>query len=204
MLILPEDVDIHDAEEGEDVTGQLVRLDRKLAAKGIDGKWWAQISSKTLREKELDHHWSWRKIVGNRRPPKWDCLAVLGPTKEVEGAITYQVNAISQIETGKGAVYVDRLAVAPRNRDWLIDPNKYTGVGTVLLLAAVRQSYSLKLGGRVWLSCVPDERSKRFYANKNFTFLREDDEGMIDYELPAAEAEKWLVKEGWLDAEEAE
>jgi hypothetical protein len=94
---------------------------------------------------------------------------------------------------------VEYLAVAPQNRPWLVDPAKYRGVGTVLLFAAVRRSYSLGLGGRVWLSCVPDKRSQEFYENKEFRAIRTDSEDMIDYELPADKAEKWLIAVGGLD-----
>ena len=110
----------------------------------------------------------------------------------------YQIDAKSQIESGAGAVFVDRLAAAPRNRPWLASPPRYRGVGTVLLLAAVRHSYSLGLGGRVWLVSLPSERTKEFYKNRGFRRIYDDGDGMIDFELPAAKAETWLKNEGYL------
>ena len=111
----------------------------------------------------------------------------------------YRIDAKSQIEEGEGAVYVDRLAAAPRNRPWLAEPPKYRGAGTVLLLAAVRHSYSLGLGGRVWLTSLPSERTRAFYAKRGFLPIFEAEDGMIDFELPSAKAETWLTSEGYLE-----
>ena len=36
------------------------------------------------------------------------------------------------------------------------------------MLAAVRHSYLLGLGGRVWLSSLPSERTRDFYTNRGF------------------------------------
>ncbi len=74
----------------------------------------------------------------------------------------------------------------------------YRGVGTVLLLAAVRHSYLLGLGGRVWLSSLPSERTREFYARRGFQVTFEHDDGTIDFELPTARAVAWLEEEGYL------
>ena len=123
-------------------------------------------------------------------------LAVLGPEEDIEGAISYRVDTRSQLDPDVGAVYVDRLATAPRNRPWVVNPTKYRGVGTVLLFAAVRDSYSLGLGGRVWLSCMPNPRSRAFYVQKGFQMICQHEDDMIDYELPAHKAVEWLKTEG--------
>ena len=180
-----------------DVDAIVGRLTRHDAADSIDGKWWGIPVSKTLREQEGDHHWCWRQQVGEKRNrAAWECLAARGPEGDIEGAAIYRVDARSQLDPNEGTVYMDRLAAAPRNRDWLVAPPRYRGVGTALLLAAVQHSYSLGLGGRVWLSCLPDARSQRFYEGKGFCVLSVDEDGMIDYELPADVAEKWLEAEG--------
>lgn len=127
----------------------------------------------------------------------WESLAVQSASGSVEGAITYRIDAESQLEAGKGAVYVDRIAAAPRNRPWVAEPPKYRGIGNVLLLAAVRHSYLLGLGGRVWLTSLPSERTKKFYRDRGFEVIFQDLEGMIDFELPTAAAEKWLKNRGY-------
>jgi hypothetical protein len=128
--------------------------------------------------------------VGNARGAKHNCA--------IEGGITYRIDARSRLESGLGAVYADRLAVAPRNRPWLVSAPIYRGVGTVLLLAAIRHSYLLGLGGRVSLTSLPSERTREFYACRGFQVILEHADGMIDFELPTATAVAWLEEEGYL------
>jgi hypothetical protein len=117
MLELPESISILNVERGARVRAQLVRLDRKLAAQQIDGTWWEIAVSKRKRSEEGDHHWTWRKLVGVLRLDlAWDSLAIKSAGGNVEGAMTYRIDAKSQLEPGEGVVYVDRLATAPRNR----------------------------------------------------------------------------------------
>ncbi|MFC1758566.1 GNAT family N-acetyltransferase [Planctomycetota bacterium] len=199
MLELPNDVSIYSVRQEAYVKAKLVRLDRNIAAKQIDGTWWKLQVSKTLRSDEGDNHWEWRKLVGeHRNNANWDALGIQRSNDCVEGAILYRIDAKSQIEKGKGAVYVDRIATAPQNRGWLAGPPKYKGIGSVLLLAAVRHSYLLGLEGRVWLSSLPSEKTRGFYRGKGFHVIFEEQDGMIDFELSAAAAQKWLKDKGYL------
>jgi GNAT superfamily N-acetyltransferase len=199
MLSLPESVSIYSVNKGAEVRASLVDLSRKAAAQKIDGTWWEIGVSKRLRAKESDNHWQWRKLVGEIRDDHaWDAIAVQSVSGNIEGAMTFRVDALSQLEKGLGVVYVDRLAVAPRNRPWLVDPPKYQGIGTVLLFAAVRESYLLGLEGRVWLTSLPSERTREFYRKKGFQEIFSDEDGMIDFELPKEKAEQWLRLKGYL------
>lgn len=199
MLSLPESVTIYNVSKGVKVRASLVDLSRKVAAQKIDGTWWEISGSKRLRAEEGDNHWQWRKLVGEIRDEHaWDAIAVQSASGNIEGAMTFRVDALSQLEKGLGVVYVDRLAAAPRNRPWLVDPPKYLGIGTVLLFAAVRESYSLGLEGRVWLTSLPSERTRQFYRKKGFQEIFSDEDGMIDFELPKEKAEQWLRHEGYL------
>lgn len=153
MLVLPDDITIFDCARHAPLRAKLVRLNRELAAKEVDGTWWKIPVSKRAREAEGDHHWEWRKLVGlHRNELVWEALA------------------------------------AP----------KYKGIGTALLLAAVRHSYSLGLGGRVWLTSLPTERTRDFYRKRGFRVIFEDENGMIDFELPTGVAQQWLECEGYL------
>ena len=199
MYTLPEVVTLFNVQQNSEVVAKLVRLTRDRAAKQIDGTWWNVPVSKTLREQEDDHHWQWRKIVGEHHNHRaWEAVGVQGPDEGIEGAMVYRIDAKSQIDYGQGALYVDRIATAPRNRPWLVGTSKYQGVGTVLLFEAVRHSYLLGLRGRVWLSSLPSERTRRFYDQKGFEVIFEDADGMIDYELPTVKAVEWLEAEGFL------
>ena len=181
------------------VNAHLSRLTRELAAKEIDGTWWNLPASKSVRKEEGDNHWLWRKIVGeNHSKLTWEALAIQTSSGSIEGAIAYRIDAQSQLQGGEGAVYGDRIATAPQNRPWVVDPQKHQGIGSVLLLAAVRHSYLLGLGGRVWLSSLPSERTRKFYRDRGFEVIFQDSDGMIDFELPAAAAEKWLKERGYL------
>ena len=199
MLVLPDDVTLFSIQQNSDVRARLVRLTRNLAADRIDGEWWKIEVPKRLRAQEVDHHWLWRQIVGqNRNDRSWESLAVESEGGAIEGAIAYRIDALSRIESGAGAIYADRLAAAPRNRPWLVSAPSYQGVGTALLLATVRHSYLLGLGGRVALASVPSERTRGFYARRGFQVTFEQEDGMIDFELPAATAVAWLEEEGYL------
>lgn len=199
MLVLPEAIAIFNVAREVRVRAQLVRLDRTLAAQQIDGTWWKIEVSSRLRSKEADTHWTWRKLIGEiRSDSNWDAFAIKSASGNVEGAMTYRIDAKSQLELGVGVVYVDRLATAPRNRPWLVDPPKYKGIGSVLLLAAVRESYALGFGGRVWLTSLPSEQTRQFYRNRGFREIFKDEDGMIDFELPIKRAEEWLQQAGYL------
>ncbi len=198
MLVLPDDIKIFSVKEQCSVTAQVVRLTRSLAKTKIDGTWWKIPLSSNIKEEE-DHHWVWRKSVGQHRNNlKWEAVAVQSSGGDVEGAILYRIDAKSQIAEGEGAVFVDLLATAPRNRPWVVSSPDYRGVGAVLLLVAVRQSYLLGLGGRVWLNSLPSERTRKFYRKQGFQVIFENDDGTIGYELPSNRAEQWLKNEGYL------
>jgi GNAT superfamily N-acetyltransferase len=198
MLVLPDTIKIFNVVKDKSVLATLGRLTRDVATT-IDGTWWSISVSRSQRQEEGDHHWKWRKLIGKRRHQiAWDAMAVISAGGGVEGAMLFRVDAKSQLDRGKGAVYVDRLSTSPRNRPWLADPPKYRGIGSVLVLAAVRTGYSLGLGGRVWLTSLPSEKTRAFYENRGFKMIFENDDGTIDYELPVSDAERWLKNEGYL------
>jgi hypothetical protein len=198
MLSLPEEVELLDVRSGTSVKAYLVKLTRELAASKIDGEWWNIPVPKSKREKEGDHHWKWRKLVGEiRNDTNWESLAVQSAGGAIEGAITYRIDAISHLDPGQGAVFIDRLASAPRSRPWLVGDPQYKGSGSVLALRVVRHSYELGLGGRVWLFSLPTDLTRAFYVRRGFRELFSGTDGTIAYELPASEAERWLRLKGF-------
>jgi GNAT superfamily N-acetyltransferase len=199
MIDLPEDVYLLDVATNIPAKAQLVRLTRELASQEIDGKWWHLPVSKSVRRKDGDNHWNWRRIVGfSDRNGAGEALAVQSHEGEIEGAIVYRIDAKSQLQPGAGAIYVEYIAAAPRNRPWVVEPPIYQGIGTILLLAAVRHSYLLGLRGRVWLSSLPSEHTRNFYRNRGFEMLFKDADGIMGMELPEAAAAKWLMEKGFL------
>jgi len=180
------------------VQARIVRLTRDTAASRVDGQWWNIGGSKAAREAEGDHHWRWRAIVGRLRTQRnKEALAIETEDGMIQGAIVYRIDALSRIESGRGAIYGEWLATAPRNRPWLVNPPHLRGIGRVLLFAAVRHSYMLGLGGRVWLTSLPSERTRNFYVNLGFRVIFQNPDGTIDYELPSDRAMEWLEEEGY-------
>jgi hypothetical protein len=199
MFELPQDVPLTLDPPGTEVQARLVRLTREAAADRIDGQWWNIGGSKTEREAEGDHHWRWRRIIGELRTQRnKEALAVETEDGAIQGAIVYSIDALSQLEPGLGAIYGERIATAPRNRPWLVNPPHLRGVGKTLLLAAVRHGYLLGLGGRLWLTSLPSETTRMFYVNRGFQVIFQNLDGTIDYELPTSGAAAWLEEEGYL------
>jgi len=197
MFVLPTEVQLFEIQHQSLVRAQLVQLTRELAATEIDGAWWNIAVTKNARDAEGDHHWVWRTLVGQHRNDlTWEAVAVQSTSGAIEGASIYRIDAKSQIDKGEGAIFIDRLSTAPRNRPWLVDSQKYQGIGTILILTAVRHSYSLGLGGLVWLTSLPSENTRRFYRNRGFDVIFENEDGTIDFELNAAAAQRWLESEG--------
>lgn len=189
-----------DRRSGEWCSAELVVLTRELAAKKIDGQWW-KIAEKLLssRKDEGDHHWVWRKLVGEHHNQlAWHFVACQTADGEIQGAAGYRIDYRSILVPEEGSVYVDRIAVAPRNRAWLVKNPLYMGVGVGLLLRAVCHSYILGLGGRVNLVSLPSEQTRQFYERRGFTRLNEDDDGMVEYELSDEAAQRWLEQAGYL------
>ncbi len=109
MLKIPDDILIFRVDQQEFVEAKLVRLDRETAKTQIDGTWWNIPVSKTLRVSEGDHHWCWRKLVGeSRNYTNWETLAIQRTNGAIEGAMRYRIDAKSQLTRNhtlsKGAV----------------------------------------------------------------------------------------------------
>jgi hypothetical protein len=197
---LPDCISLFECRSGQECVGRLTRLTRELAAAKIDGRWWdIQRKPGINLDKEGDHHWAWRKLVGaHRNDLVWEFAAVLTDDGEIQGAIGYRIDFKSFLAPDLTSVYVDRLAAAPRNRPWLVEDPSYRGAGTGLLLRAVCHSYLLGLGGRVNLVSLPSERTRQFYEGRGLIPVREDKHGSVEYELSEQAAQQWLQHEGYL------
>jgi GNAT superfamily N-acetyltransferase len=197
---LPGSIALFSCRSGQKCTARLVRLTRQLAATRIDGQWWAiKAKAGASPDDEDDHHWPWRKLVGQHRNDlTWEFVGAQTDDGEIQGAIAYRIDFKSFLVPALTSVYVDRLAAAPRNRPWLVADPLYRGAGKGLLLRAVCHSYLLGLSGRVNLVSVPRERTRRFYERRGFVAVREDEEECIEYELSDQAAQRWLQEEGYL------
>ncbi len=84
------------------------------------------------------------------------CLAAQTEDGEIQGAMIFDVNRESILESGEGTVSLEYLAVAPRDRAKLSESPLSRGTGTALLSAANISSRGLGSGGRLTLapSCL--------------------------------------------------
>lgn len=201
MVVLPESIALTECVSNNEVIARIVPLFRRKAVDQINGLWWSELNrlSGTRETIEPDEHWDWGAIADQSalRAHSW-CVAAETPDGHLQGAIAYQAGTASRFEPGKNTVAVAFIATAPWNRGWLVRESRYGGAGTGLLLRAVVHSYLLGLEGRTSLSAFPTERVTSFYRQKGFNQLERNDDGTIEFELPAEIAVEWLREEGVL------
>lgn len=195
---LPDRIELRRIADNARIFATLRRLTRELAQEKIDGSWWETLGVPThKREEENDHSWRWSKRIGQLRNSRWhEALAAETQDGAVQGAVLYWLNTRSFIQPEKGAIYIEALATAPRNRPWLVDAPVYRGVGESLLLRSVCHSYLLGLEGRINLVAFDDQRTIGFYKNRGLTPAGYD-EDLPRFELEPDAAVSWLKEEGY-------
>lgn len=195
---LPASVDLTKVADDTIVTANLVPLTRGLAHERIDSKWWELPGvSKEKKRAENDYHWKWAKRLGEIRNDRWHgAVAIQTDDGDVHGAMVYWVNGVSFVESEKGAIRVEALATAPRNRPWLVKSPLYRGVGERLLLWASAQSYLLGFEGRVNLVAFDEKRTISFYLSRGFEEVGYEDE-LPRFELSRRAALDWLQEQGF-------
>jgi len=195
---LPTHIELTQCSTGTKELGLIETLNREVAKQEIDAVWWSNLEG-VLRDPkdEPDHHWKWRDIVSTyQNKPYFQSKCVRSRDGRVQAAVVFQVDARSALKQGERAVFVDRLATAPRNRAGLVGTPDFRGGGTGLLLYAIALSYSLGFSGRVNLIPVANEH---FYRERDF--LRTDavigDD--VVFEISATEALNLLKQRGLID-----
>ncbi len=173
-------------------------LNREDAKNLIDAVWWNDLGS-TISDTndEPDRKWNWRQLVSvYRNKPYFHAVCVLSDDGSIQAAMLYRVNALSVLEPGKQSVFVERLAVAPRNRDHLAEDPLFRGGGTGLIVYAAALSYSLGFAGRINLCPVAN---CDFYSRRGFveTATIADDE--VLFGLPSGRALNLLRERGLID-----
>ena len=200
MIDLPTAVQLTACQTGSAHRGRVVVLTRNIAASRITGPWWSGLAvSAARRQAERDHHWNWTQHVGSLRNDIFArCVAVQTPDGEIQAAMTYRVNGRSFLEPGEGAVYGERLATAPRNREGLVPAPLYRGAGMALMNYAICHSYQLGLGGRMTLRSLPTPQTIEFYERLGFRATGEVGDDMMLYELGSHGASTLLRERGLL------
>ncbi|MSU80424.1 MAG: hypothetical protein EXS16_20345 [Gemmataceae bacterium] len=198
MNELVNQVDLWSVPHDKPVIANIVKLTRELAQAQIDGHWWASLGvPKNVREKESDHAWRWAKRLGELKNDRWhEAVAIQTDDGKIQGAMLYWSNTKSFMDEGNGAVYIEALATAPRNRAWLVPSPQYRRVGTALILRAVSHSNFLGLKGVVNLEAFNEPLLLDYYRQLGFMEIRVKD-GLPQMELSAAKAVQFIRKAGY-------
>lgn len=97
-------------------------------------------------------------------------------------------------EAGKPLVYIVYLAVAPWNLRGVAEQPRFTGVGMVLLNAAIQLSLEAEFKGRIGLHSLP--QAEGFYERQGFQCLGVDPEkeDLKYYELSPHSASEFIAR----------
>lgn len=137
---------------------------------------WDEISGKLLVQ---DQHWKWRTKCSIAPGTKRRVFSLLN-SGEVEAAMMLLFGENSRDQSPRPIVYVDFVAVAPWNRKAFQDPQRFRGLGTVMLGAAVEVSRTAGHEGRCGLHSLP--QSEGFYRQI----------GMRDFGLDASKQMRYF------------
>ena len=150
------------APTSEYVEARILELTPKLAERRIHRDWWSDAD--LLRQFDpppIDLHWNWNEIgvEYDNEPLAAQKVAILTGNQAVQGAMMVSTEAVrSALTPGAGALFVELLFTAPRNRPALRRDGKpyFQGVGLKLLAWAAWLSREKHQDGRLLLHASPD------------------------------------------------
>lgn len=186
----------------EEVKARVARLTPRLARKLILRGWWTDLPVPlAVHSAEGDHGWAWDEYAAPIQDDplygSYVALTATGRWLEAQGAIIYRLDALSLLEPGQGAAYLQFVASAPRNRKLLVGEwAKYRGVGEELVVMAMLDSIYNGRGGRLLGEPLPE--AIPFYEKLNFLRALDPQSGRIYYEIPGAEAQVHIRERGWI------
>ncbi len=193
---------LYECQTGTNVKAAVEPMNREsakwLCSDWVEPNWWTISDFLSPPDEQPDFHWDWVALL-SRDQNKPGRRAVCLRTEDgiIQGAMVYRIGVNSALNAEKKAVFVDRIATAPSNREELVAMPGFRGVGEALLRYAVAESWFYTLGGRVNLFPVANVG---FYVNRNFqrTSVTDSETNDILYELSAEDAESWLRDFGGL------
>jgi hypothetical protein len=140
-------------------------------------------------------HWDWEQKV--RRVEgllAFQSFAVVAHGK-TQGLMRVELNHMARmvIQAGKPIVYVEYLEVAPWNRSDS-EAQRFRGVGTALMTAAVDLSLSEGFGGRMALHSLPQSESYyRDYCGMTDLGTDASYDNLCYFEMTAQQAAKFIL-----------
>lgn len=181
-----------------------VRIDGAYARQ-VDDTWLtflaaaeAQALAQGKQLAHLEHgHWNWEaKVADSARLLSCPTLAV-ECEGETQGLMLLRTDGnFAQLpsEKGKPLVYVIYLAAAPWNLAAIVEKPRFSGLGNVMLNAAVQFSLEVEFKGRIGLHSLP--QAEGFYERNGFQDLGvdSDKEHLKYYELSPEAAARFLSR----------
>jgi hypothetical protein len=150
------------APTGQYVEAHIMELTPALAERRIHQDWWNDPSLRDqLHPPPIDLRWNWNamKIEYGDSTLAAENVAIVTGDRAVQGAMMVSTEPISsRLVPGAGALLVELLFTAPRNRPALRRDGKpfFLGVGTELLSWAAWLSRKESHSGRLALDASPD------------------------------------------------
>ncbi|MFJ5333483.1 hypothetical protein ACIPTZ_00825 [Pectobacterium sp. CHL-2024] len=146
--------------------------------------------SEVDRKNIYDYFWDWEDIIKNPDGYSLETFYLTANCdgRAVQGILHAYFPEPSKIATGCNIVYIDRLAVAPWNRQILGDKKLFKGVGSRLVIALCDYSKQKGLKGCLGLHALP--AAEPFYRGFNMVDLGIDSthEGLRYFELDESQA----------------
>lgn len=191
-------------------TGELVeatlheRIDGAYARR-VDDVWLTFLAAEEVKARSqgrdfvnLEHsHWAWEaKVAESARLLSCPTLAI-ECDGETQGLMLLKTDghfATLPSEKNKPLVYVTYLASAPWNLQGVLEQPRFSGVGTVMMAAAVQMSIEAEFKGRIGLHALP--RAESFYECHGLVSqgIDREKENLKYYELSADEATRFLSR----------
>jgi GNAT superfamily N-acetyltransferase len=133
---------------------------------------WMRLCQPTLAQhRTSDAAWNWVEIVERARSQDGFLCLCVAREEGVEGLIelgtSVATRETSRRVPGAAMVYVEHLAVAPKNRPAPVGTGALRGVGSALLVVARDLARKLGYDGRVGLHSDPN--AEEFYRRVGFT-----------------------------------
>jgi hypothetical protein len=200
-MTLPKLTTLFFAPTGEYVEAEIVELTEALAEKRIHRDWWSDTQlSDPLETVPIDRDWNWNemRIEYDNKLLKSKRFAIVTGDSAAQGAMMISLEPVqSVLSPGDGALFIELLFAAPRNRPVLRRDGKpyFLGAGTQLLTWGAWLSQETGYEGRLMLDGSPDYvhwYKKRGLKNLGIDPIVFESVAYTPMELPAIEAERLL------------
>lgn len=137
-----------------------------------------------------DKHWDWYRKACQHKSDEYEWFFLM--VEDIPQGVCIIYHPKSSKLTSGNIFYLEYLAVAPWNRDSLINNRKFKGVGTILLKCAINYAMqTLKLQSGFSLHSL--EQAESYYLKIGMTHLSSEDKPNLKFFEMGADATRKLV-----------